>query len=210
MCLGKKLQKSFEKDSKDETCRWLANYIAEKIDATELAVGEAKAVEQRQCFEAILLLWEYRSSFSVNTRPFKGFEPIFQALEYLNPNKEQPSFFRGYQLRSEDNEPLNYIIELDLAVNIVFSHVIKEAILRATDESVSSWIHLAKDIESTNELEVIYKTIPGLYDTSEKKHEDDKRKSAKLQADIARLIALEEISKKIKDELVQELEALDF
>lgn len=102
-----------------------AHYVAEKMAAAGSARGKAKALAQRECFAVILMLWNYQSCFPHEIRPFKDFDPIFQALAHIDPNKTAPSFFRNENVDSqtpkEIENTIKFITSLDVTARIMIS-----------------------------------------------------------------------------------------
>lgn len=115
----------------DTLSRWLAHYVAEQLACLDSAKGEEKIQMQHRCFETILTLWQHRSSFRNNHRPFENFEAIFKTLDALNPDN-QYSFYRFW---SQDDEADNTESDedanpwLDMAIGI--------------DKAARSWINFA-------------------------------------------------------------------
>lgn len=208
MYLGKKLEKNLEKNSGDEISAWMAHFIAEKMAAIGSARGKAKASAQRECFEAILTLWDYQDCFPHDIRPFKGFDPIFRAMAHIDPNKTAPSFFRN---ENGDNQPpkeieqaIKFITNLDAAARIMISFFVRESILHATDESTLEWLDAINGMARSDEARIILKLVPELDDKDTAQDQNEKRKN-ELSEHIDRLEAFESLSREIKSVLKAEL-----
>src|SRR6266849_5134822 len=85
--LGKKIVDELGLDQTVDTLgRWMAHYIAGKVRDVEATTGEDHAQKMSECSDAILKLWAHRSELPNGKRPFEGFEPIFRALQSLDPD----------------------------------------------------------------------------------------------------------------------------
>lgn len=186
----------------------MAHYIAEKIASIDSSHGKAKLTAQRECFEAILTLWNYQGNFPHNIQPFKDFNPIFRALAHIDPNKTSPSFFRN---ENEDNQPpkeieqaIKFITNLDAVTRIMISFFVREAISHATDKSTLEWLDAIKGIVRSDEASVIVKFLPDSDDEDTTQNKNEKRKK-ELSEHINRLEAFERLSSRIKSILKAEL-----
>lgn len=206
------MQKSLEKQSGDEISAWMAHYIAEKMSAVGSARGKAKAPAQRECFAAILTLWDYQSCFPHDIRPFKDFDPIFQAMAHIDPNKTAPSFFRnenvGSQTPKEIEHAIKFITSLDAAARILVSFFVQESILHATDKSTLEWLGAIRGVARSDEARILLKFMPELDDKYTDQDQNEKRKN-ELSEHIDRLEAFESLSGEIKSVLKAKLEKLE-
>ena len=108
--LGKQLVKELSLDPGVDTfSRWIAHYIAEQITLSEKAQGEEKKEIDKRCFESILQLWVHHASYAGDRRPFESFEPVFNALYRLDPEKAHPyhRVLFGSQEKSSDELDIN-------------------------------------------------------------------------------------------------------
>jgi len=190
----------------------MAHFIAEKMEAAMSSQGAAKSSAQRDCFETILLLWEYRSCFPQKIRPFDNFEPIFRALAHIDPNKTEPSFFRN---ENSDNRPpkeieqaVTFITNLDAATRTMISFFVNEAILLASNQSTIEWLDAIRGIAKSDEAEILLKFISELDHQSIVQDQNEKRKF-ELKEQIERLEAFESLSKEIRSILKSELAQLE-
>lgn len=147
----------------DVMSRWMAHYIAEQITATETATGQAKSLAEKKCFSAILDLWKHRASLPPGQRPFENFEPIFRALEHLDP-EEPGGFYYGFW--REQSKPelgsveamIDFIVAIDNAARVLVEQALIEAIAKATDEKTKAILRDAglkttgRDIEAMQTL----------------------------------------------------------
>jgi len=192
----------------------MAHYIAEKMAAIGSARGKAKASAQRECFEAILTLWDYQGRFPHDIRPFKDFDPIFRAIAHLDPNKTTPSFYRNEnenpQPPKEVEQAIEFITNLDAATRIMISFFVRESILYTTNESTLEWLDAIKGIAKSDEARIIFKLASELddKDTVQDQNQNEKRKN-ELSEQIKRLEAFESLSRDIKSLLKAELGKLE-
>ena len=155
----------------DTLARWMAHYIAEQMTIAENAMGDDKIWAEQHCFETILKLWEHRSSLPNGRRPFESFEPIFQALERLDPENKQPYYFNNIMENSSEPDkiykvPANVKQWLDVAsgidrvVRIWLDYVFKQAALCATDEHTIEWLKNHVYLEEFDDASTIIRLIP--------------------------------------------------
>lgn len=91
--LGRIIVSELEQDpGVDTLAKWMAHYVAEKIELAERLSGKERKIAQKECFETILKLWEHRWSASRKNSFLRDFEPLFETLEKLNPNREATFF----------------------------------------------------------------------------------------------------------------------
>ncbi|MEZ5573737.1 MAG: hypothetical protein R3E64_17225 [Halioglobus sp.] len=189
----------------------MAHYIAEKMSAISSARGKAKATAQRECYEAILVLWDYQGRFPNNIRPFRNFDPIFRAMAHIDPNKTTPSFFRienrDKQAPDEIEQAIEFITNLDAAARIMISFFVRESILHASDESTLEWLKGINGVAKSDEARIILQLLPELDDKETAQVKIEKRK-IELSEHINRLEAFEGLSSLIKSVFKAELEKL--
>lgn len=210
--LGKKLETNLEKVNGDEISAWMAHFIAEKMAAIGPARGKAKVSAQRECFDAILTLWEYQGYFPHDIRPFKEFDPIFRAMAHMDPNKTSPSFFRNengdHEPPKEIKQSIEFITNLDSVTRTMISFFVRESILRASDESTLEWLDAIHGVAESDEARIILKLIPELDDKDTAQDQNEERKN-ELSQHIGLLEAFEGLSREIKSVLKAELGKFD-
>lgn len=153
VALGKKLVAEFELgDSVDTLGRWMAHYVAQLIQEAEVTTGDDQVAKQAQLRDAILTLWAHRAELPSGTRPFGEAEPIFRALESLDPDSETPRYFslsRAPSSESSESEETRKWIELarglDYASKILIDHCLISAAGSALDKS-QEWVKLASEV----------------------------------------------------------------
>ncbi len=135
--LGKTIVKELKLDpGVDTLSKWMAHYIAEKIELSEKLTGKEKTDLQNECFEIILKLWENRWSVPPIRNYLEDFQPVLETLERLNPKRKTPFFYdRKIQfvlnLENEKNKSkeiechLNKILEIDRLARSIISDLFK-------------------------------------------------------------------------------------
>lgn len=137
--------------SVDTLTRWMAHYIAEQMEGARNANGDEKGEAEQRCFETILKLWQHRAFLPNGHRPFESYEPIFQLLEKLDPEKERPFYLNIINKRkrkldnpgqdSDDVQKwLDIASSIDQTVRIWFNYVFEQAARSATDENTVEWL----------------------------------------------------------------------
>ncbi|RED92436.1 hypothetical protein [Marinoscillum furvescens] len=92
--LGKSIVKELELDpGADTLSKWMAHYVAEKIEVAKKLTGSKKAKAEKECFEIILKLWEDRFAVPTLKSYLDDFKPFFETLEKLRFFKEKPFFY---------------------------------------------------------------------------------------------------------------------
>lgn len=217
--MGKALVKEFDVESGVDTLtRWMANYIAELITNLESSEGDEKVESQNRCFEAILTLWHHRSFYQDGHRPFENFEPIFRALESLNPEDGRYFYLReiGNTPKSPDHKPgnvhewINVLLRTDELARILISYSLQKATVHAVDEKTIEWLNKSIPLIRNDDLEVIIRLVEdspvnGEVDASIK---NDLGREKELRSKLLKLNEFIKISDQIKTSILKELEAL--
>src|SRR5688572_3149706 len=104
--LGKLLVKQLDLEtSVDTLSRWMAHYLAEKIkDAEALTEGVKKKHSEKECFSLILDLWKHRWHYKPEKQPLRDFNQLFDILERLDPERDEPYYFRFNATRPNHDE----------------------------------------------------------------------------------------------------------
>jgi hypothetical protein len=186
----------------DTLARWMAHYVAEQITIAENATGDEKSVAEQRCFETILNLWQHRSSLPTGHRPLESFEPIFRALDQLDPDNSRPFFYSPPQY--------DLALEIDRIARILINFALSQAALNAVDEKSSSWLKNATDLINSGDLSVVVRLLPpDMDDQGEanferiwQAHEKD------LRSKIEKLDTFTELSSFIRAALISELEEI--
>jgi len=173
----------------------MAHYIAELIASAEANPDKPEA--QRECAQAILQLWEYRSTFPGPNPPLASFEPIARALERLDPEHINWGYFDAYRPRVQPNSKLNVAaVELALTLDRSLGGVIRFLLREATVEAVSAerkWLD-PKELGTDEDRSIVSSIIEGIgYGTSESKTADAIRSVESVRA------ALDQIAENLRD-----------
>lgn len=205
--------------SVDTLARWMAHYVAEQMTIAENATGDDKIRAEQHCFETILKLWEHRSSLPNGRRPFESFEPIFQALERLDPENKQPYYLNNIIGKSSEHDKACEISEsveqwldvaagIDRVVRIWLDHVFKQAALCATDEHTIEWLKNHVNLHEFDDASTIIRLIPDNFlNFDEAPPKNSQQKRTKIINDrIQNLEAFSDFNQKLLSILRKELE----
>lgn len=161
MALGKKLvtEQGFD-GSVDTLGRWMSHHIAELIQEAELANDDDRPVKMANVREAVLALWSHRHLLPNGRSPFAGMEPIFNALESLNPDTPHFRYFStssAPEVSDEESEEVQTYVEMakavDRASKVIVNFCIAEAAQRALDPS-KEWVQLASKAEADEGFDI--------------------------------------------------------
>ncbi|WP_201020879.1 hypothetical protein [Pseudoalteromonas sp. H71] len=200
------LLKSLKDSDPDQITAWMVNYLSEQILKAES--GEHKANEN--CINIILKLWQNRSSLPNGSRPFESFEPIFNALDSLDPESAVPRYITNFYDDEEHKntiEPSSSWLEmakfLDATTKILITFMFEQAINEATDEKTKDWIKSIQGVVDAGEIEFFIR----YYNEDEpNKHTQRIRK---LEKRIEELKVFESLCAPIRKGLEEELSALN-
>lgn len=209
----------------DTFSRWMAHYIAEKITIAESSEGIIKKKAEKECFDTILKLWQNRQSMPSGKRPLENFEPIFEALSKLNPEKEEPYFYLPNNNRAK-KEPLaanlndkaevekwmGIIETVDKTARIWIEYALGRAASKAKDERTKAWMEAASKLPDSADVDLIdtlLDEIP-LFDYEDDKDELSKRYDIeRLKKRISELSKYNELSALLLTEYQNELDRLE-
>ncbi|WP_313005307.1 AVAST type 3 anti-phage proein Avs3b [Pseudomonas sp.] len=159
--LGKKLVTEQGLDGSVDTLgRWMAHHIAELIAEAESTNGEGRTAKMANVREAVLALWAHRHVLPFGRSPFAGMEPIFNALESLDPDTPHfryfsPSFAPG--VGDKESEEVQRYVEMakaiDRASKVIVNFCIAEAAQKALDSS-KEWVRLAGEAEADEGFDI--------------------------------------------------------
>lgn len=154
VALGKRLVDELElDDSVDTLGRWMAHYIAEKIKAAEAADEQTQDKKMSECCDEILKLWSHRRDFDRANRPLDSFEPIFRALDSLDPESSTNRFFKKVDDENECEETRQWLrsaSDVDEAARHVVNFCLSKAAKTALDKE-QEWVRLASKTSVNDE-----------------------------------------------------------
>jgi len=211
-----------ELESENDTLScWMAHYIGEQISTTEVTEGDEKIFAEQRCYETILKLWEHRASLPNGHRPFESFEPIFRALDGLDPENKSSYYFTRPSFHENENSTdapecdevrqwVDVALGVDQTARILINFAFKQAALSASDENTKSWIENEIDLKSADDRSVVVRFLPALQDGSKEDELERIRKEQEktLRSRIERLEVFSELSSVLHRELLDELEKM--
>jgi len=101
--LGKSIVKELGLDpGVDTLSKWMAHYVAEKMELAKKLTGSKKTKAEKECFEIILKLWEARYAVPTLKSYLDDFKPFFETLEKLSYKKT--SFFYSPEVHFDIQE----------------------------------------------------------------------------------------------------------
>ena len=166
LTLGKKIVDELELDQRVDTLsRWMAHYIAEKMDDAESATGAARDRTMSECGDIILKLWAHRSELPNGKRPLESFEPVFRVLTSLDLDDTTSRYFRQVRSAADENDEdestarwLDMASKLDFAARILIRYCLTMAAGDAVDRS-REWVALAEAIREEDTTDIDIKVI---------------------------------------------------
>jgi len=193
----------------------MAHHIAELIEAAETAEAEDRPNKLKQCADTILKIWEHRNQLPNGKRPFQDFDPIFRALESLDPTDKTPRYFRSMRMaveKTEQNTETKKWIEiadgLDYSAKTLIRYCLAQASQTALDKS-EEWVALAENAELEDDFDLpVIRFIneeSNLLNTDEP--DDSERKL--LEDRIERLEGFKEMAESFASLLRQQLKQAD-
>jgi len=217
--LGKALVDELELNQSTDTLgRWIAHYIAERITAAENATDQEKSKAEKECFEAILKLWQHRAFLPNGHRPFENFEPIFRALERLDPESERMYFFDNPYKKATERKTdevsqgihkwIDVAFGIDQVARIWIDYVLKQADNCAADKKTKAWLQRSVS-RKDKDISIIFRLISNDMFDNEEGVADDIKKQKKREIIASRMRKLEsfrDFNEKLLSILNQELE----
>jgi hypothetical protein len=204
--LGRRLASQLDVHG-DLLASWMAHYVAELTDAADKAPAETKAAAQEACANAVLKLWQHRTTLPSGRRPLEDLEPALRTLASLDPERTSyryyPEVLREAKTADADQEAKQW---LDLAVRVdsVARLLIRFALRSATSRAASAaahWVKLAAQAGADESGErVIVQFVGG----NEEGEADQDTQSVALREDLSRLEAFVELAASLaKDVRIQ-------
>lgn len=210
--IGEALIKALALEPGDDTlCRWMAHYIAELIESAETATETDRPEKLAKCSEIIIALWQHRYELPNGKRPFEEFEPIFRAIESLDPDDDTPRYFRSVRnasnkadVNAESRKWLELAEGLDSSAKILIRYCLEQASQDALDKS-QEWVRLAEvaGLEGSIELPVI-RFITAENELANESDTDDSARKL-LEDRISRLNLFKEIAESLASDMRRKL-----
>lgn len=200
----------------DTLSRWMAHYIAEKIESIHSYEGAERDSARHECFELILNLWQHHAHYPNGNAPLTRFDAIYDAIERIDPEIETP-YYRGLskfysqnqevdkELESEAQNWINRALQLDSINREMINFCLQQAVIHESDDDTKQWLEAAAGLPGSNDanalMEILYRSVDNESKVSE--DEEREREAAKLKKSIDRLYALDSF----KDSLLEIYEA---
>lgn len=216
--LGKLLVKELDlQKSVDTLSRWMAHYIAEKINyAEQLPQGTKKAQAEQECFSLILDLWKHRWHYKSDRQPLRNFNHLYSILEKLDPDKEEPYFYRfnSNQATEEINDTFkvsdlqdlsSFAIQIDKVARIWINFLLHDAAERAKNERIKKLIDHAVKLPDSMDAHIIQIVLDDLIEEIDKKSLDQEEldRKSKIKKLNSRIVELQKF-RKINEYLINQ------
>lgn len=150
--LGEKLVNELAlADGVDTLGKWMAHYIAELIEKAEIATGENKEKYEKECFEAILKLWEHIDKVPNISTPLRSFSNAIEVCKKITNNDK----FRYFPSKYQDEKNIYLLLAQkvdELSKKIVYA-AFSEAISEATEQE-KEWLQFDEldDVINLNKI----------------------------------------------------------
>ena len=201
--------------SVDTLSRWMAHYVAEKIKYAEsLSEGAKKKNAEKECFSLILDLWKHRWNYKSDRQPLRNFNHLFNILENLNPEKEEPYFYRLANTRSDEKEDdsfelanLNKLsplaLQIDKVARIWINYLLHEAAAKTKNKKIEKIIDHAVRLPDSMDARIIQIVFSDEMEDNNKKSIDRKKLDRKNKVETLdrRIIELQKF-KKVNEYLI--------
>ncbi|QGN22555.1 hypothetical protein [Elizabethkingia anophelis] len=156
--LGKLLVKELDlENSVDTLGRWMAHYIAEKIEAAENADEAARPEAEEECAKAILDLWHHRWKIQDRHQPLKDFSRLLELLRQMDPEAFDPYYYRlaEQNKKEEDNVWLTAAYDIDKATRVCLKYLLTRAAEAAASADSKAILEVAEVIGPDPDIMVI-------------------------------------------------------
>ena len=213
LALGKKIVDELGLDQPVDTLsRWMAHYIAEKIEDADAAIGEVRDRKMSECSDTILKLWTHRSELPNGKRPFEDFEPIFHVLKSLDLDDTTPRYFRQVRSAADENDEdestaqwLGIASKLDCAARMLIRYCLAIAARDAVGKS-RDWVALAEAIKEEVDIDIVtVHFITNDVDAMDSEIPDDPAK-VRIKDLLKRLETFTDLASMLSSHLRQQLE----
>jgi len=153
LSLGEQITASL--DQHDMLARWMAHYLAERLQALEGLNGEKRAEAEREVADLITGLWRQRHTVPMHDDPLSLTDSVVRAVAQLDPEGSRNRFFGRFdenagpsQAEAEANASLKLALELDVATGQLVRSLIHFAARIAVDHD-EKWIRSAEAMRDT-------------------------------------------------------------
>jgi hypothetical protein len=178
-------------ETSDTLGRWMAHHVADMMEDAQRSSGAERVSKEAACADVILKLWAHRRTWSNGPRPLEDFEPVFRALESLDPNPATPRYFARVRLAmgkepdiaaaGEETPKATNWLEVASRLDYTARALIRYCLARAIEHTAGrseEWLNLARaamseDNSDLQATELVIR-IAGLLD-ADSEHDDERR-----------------------------------
>lgn len=165
-------QLDLEDENVDLISKWMANYIAQKMKAAELAVGKEKEEAEENCFNAILALWDHREAWQGKGNPYEDLKPIINTINRLNPENRDYFYWNGNNEHNVASPEVQKVLDItksiDKAARVCLEYLFKYALEITVDEEMKEWIKVADKFSNENAADIsLLRRLMRKYDSGE-------------------------------------------
>jgi len=162
--LGKSISEEFEKDEYPDTLsRWMSHYIAQLIIQAENSTCAKKKSLDKECFDTILKLWEYNSTFPDGKKPFERFDNIIKTLERLNPDYQKTYYYEDQAENDDVNDDVMQLMKaarvIDATARVWLEEIFEMAIEFASDDKTKKWLNYAIPTKRRDVPDILLKIL---------------------------------------------------
>ena len=218
--LGKLLVKELGLEkSVDTLSRWMAHYVAEKIKYAEsLPDGIKKKNAEKECFSLILDLWKHRWHFKSDRQPLRNFNHLFDILQNLDPEREEPYYYRWGNDQSNEEEDKSFkpsdlkslsplALQIDKVARIWINYLLHEAAVKAKNENIEKIIDHAVKLPDSMDAHIIQFVFTDSTEDINEKPVDQEKLDRKIKIrTLNRRIAELQKFKKVNEYLIGQFE----
>lgn len=156
--LGKLLVKELElEDSVDTLGRWMAHYIAEKIEVAKNVDDASRPAAEAECAKAIIDLWHHRWKIQQRHQPLKDFSRLLELLRQIDPETFDPYYYKfaPEKNKEEDNVWLTAAYNIDKAARVCLKYMLNKAADAAGSADAKAILDIAEVIGPDPDIMVI-------------------------------------------------------
>lgn len=185
-------------ESCDTLGKWMAHHVAELMEKAETSTDKTlKKKYTAEVVKTILKLWQHRYTLPDGCRPFESFEPIFRAIQNLDPEKSHSSYFpkvhvypseygaRGDEKKMDEltgvQKWINIAEKIDRSARVLIDFSLRQAVHNAEDEKTKEYINKAVNLADDSDIQIILKFVDP---TREETEEEDLKQMEKAEKEI--------------------------
>ena len=157
IALGKKIVEELSLEPGTDTLgRWMAHYIAELIDAAENESDPNLRNQARdKCCEAIIKLWDHRSSLPSGSRPLANLDGVLEAIKSIRAKKNSWSALSSHDVKRIGGNWMGFAKTIEDAGLRMCRIAILTAVAEASFGKEQRWLHEHKEMLSKEETKII-------------------------------------------------------